>query len=245
MWTDIVDLRDFYAASRGQVAGRLIRRRVRELWPDLSGFGVLGIGYATPYLQPFRDEAARIAAVMPAAQGALRWPREGAGLVALGDEAELPLPDLSFERVLLVHALECSEQSRALLREIWRVMTDDGRLLVIVPNRRGLWARQSHTPFGQGRPFSPAQLSRLLRENMFVPLRPAAALYVPPSRSRMLLSAAPAWEKIGRRWFPGFGGVIMGEAGKQIYGAATVNARRRARRYAALGQSAATLSIVE
>ena len=39
-----------------------------------------------------------------------------------------------------------------LLRECWRVLRDDGRLLVVVPNRLGSWALFDHTPFGQGRP---------------------------------------------------------------------------------------------
>src|SRR3546814_1157411 len=69
---------------------------------------------------------------------------------------------------------------RALLREIWRVLTGDGRVLVVVPNRRGLWARSDRTPLGWGHPYSAAQLSRVLRDNMFTPTRTQRALYVPP-----------------------------------------------------------------
>ena len=54
MWTDAVDLRDFYATTLGQVARRMIRRRIRPVWPDVTGLSVLGLGYATPFLQPFR-----------------------------------------------------------------------------------------------------------------------------------------------------------------------------------------------
>ena len=48
MRVDVVDLRDFYDTSLGQVSARFIRRRVRELWPDVRGMRVLGVGYATP-----------------------------------------------------------------------------------------------------------------------------------------------------------------------------------------------------
>ncbi|HLJ21155.1 MAG TPA: methyltransferase type 11, partial [Stellaceae bacterium] len=44
MYTDVVDLRDFYATRLGQVARRLLRRRIRLMWPDLSGMRVLGVG---------------------------------------------------------------------------------------------------------------------------------------------------------------------------------------------------------
>ncbi len=69
MWTDAVDLRDFYATSLGSVARRMIRRRIRAVWPDVTGQSLLGLGYTTPFLNPFRSEAARILAAMPASQG--------------------------------------------------------------------------------------------------------------------------------------------------------------------------------
>ena len=56
-----------------------------------------------------------------------------------------------------------------MLAEVWRVLTPGGRLLVVVPNRAGLWARMENTPFGYGRPFSRKQLSRLMRDMQFSP----------------------------------------------------------------------------
>jgi SAM-dependent methyltransferase len=227
MWTDVVDLRDFYETSLGQMACRVIRRRIREIWPDLRAVRVLGLGYAPPYLRGFRAEAERVIAVMPASQGVLHWPSDGPGLVALADEANLPLPDNSVDRVLLVHALESSEQLRQMLREVWRILPGNGRVLAVVPNRRGIWARLDRTPFGHGHPFTHGQLSRLLRENMFTPVRTAAALFVPPSASRMTLAAAPAWERIGEGMFQTFAGVLLIEAAKEIYAAGTARAKPR------------------
>jgi SAM-dependent methyltransferase len=225
MWTDVVDLRDFYATSLGQVAIRMVRRRMRLIWPDLTGQRLLGLGYAIPYLRPFADEAERVIAVMAAQQGVLPWPLTGPNQVALADEADLPLPDLSMDRVLLVHAVECSEQLRSMLREVWRVLADGGRILVVVPNRRGIWAQMERTPFGFGHPYTVTQLSRLLRDCLFTPVSAAGALFVPPSHSRMMLASASAWENIGDRWSPRFAGVNMIEATKQIYAAAPANGR--------------------
>ena len=133
--------------------------------------------------------------------------------------------------MLLVHGLECTEQVRPLMREIWRVLSGSGRLLVVVPNRRGLWARFERTPLGHGQPYSPGQLTRLLREMMFTPIQSRAALFVPPVRSRMVLSSAGAWENLGQRWFSTFAGIVMIEAGKQIYAAGTEARRRRGKAY--------------
>lgn len=227
MWNDVVDLRGFYASSLGAVARRMIRRQIREIWPDVTGDCVLGIGYPPPYLSLFRAEAERVAAVMPARQGVLRWPSEEGSLTLLADETELPFPDMSFDKVMIVHALENSARYRRLMREAWRVLKGNGKLMVIVPNRRGVWARTDNTPFGIGLPYSRGQLSRLLRDTMYMPLDSHGALFVPPFTSRMWLSTAPAFEKMGRRLFSTFAGVIITEASKQIYAGTPVTERKR------------------
>ncbi len=234
MWTDAVDLRDFYATSQGRVACRMIGNRVRSVWPNVKGLTVAGLGYPTPFLNPFRAEAARVCAVMPAAQGVLHWPAEGGNLTVLAEEGELPFPDLSIDRVLMVHSMECAEQVRPMMREVWRVLSGSGRLLVVVPNRRGLWARFERSPFGQGQPYSASQISRALRDALFTPVATHTALFVLPLRSRMVLSSARAWETAGERWFPAFAGVVMIEASKQMYAAQPLTQTRRARAYVPL-----------
>ena len=114
-----------------------------------------------------------------------------------------------------------------MLREAWRVLAGGGRLLVVAPNRRGIWSRLERTPFGNGHPFSPPQLSRLLREAMFSPLTMDTALYMPPSAWPMMLRAAGAWERIGERWGLPFAGVVIVEAAKQVYAANPERIRRR------------------
>ncbi|MEQ9606309.1 MAG: methyltransferase domain-containing protein, partial [Kiloniellaceae bacterium] len=222
-----VDLREFYESRRGQVARHMVRRAVRSVWPDVKGQRLLGLGFATPYLRQFMSEAERVLAFMPASQGVMHWPQEGPGLVSLVEETDLPLPDYSVDRVLLVHGLENADSLRGQLREIWRVLTGDGRILVVVPNRRGIWSRSDRTPLGWGHPYSAAQLSRALRDNMFTPTRTERALYVPPIANYTFLRSAPAWERMGARFFPTFSGVVMIEAGKQLYAGSVKPAKQR------------------
>ena len=214
---DVVDLRDFYLSPLGQVARRMIRRGVRTVWPDLHDMRLLGIGYTTPFLSALSADTERTVAVMPATLGVLGWAPNGGNVVTLADEGELPFADYSVDRVVLVHGLETSDEARPMLKEIWRVLAGGGRLLVIAPNRRGIWARVDGTPFGSGRPYTVSQLSQLLRDEQFTPTGSHAALFVPPTVSRMVLRSAPAWERIGKRWFPTVAGLVMVEAGKQIY----------------------------
>ena len=227
MRPDVIDLREFYGTRLGQVARKFIRHRIRQLWPDVGGLDILALGYPTPYLRQFEGEAQRVIAFMPSNQGVHRWPLKGHNQVAIADEIELPLPDASVDRILLVHALENTEQIEPFFREIWRVLASGGRLLVVVPNRRGIWARMERSPFGQGHPYSPGQLSRLLGNNLFQPSERISALYVPPFRSRMLLRTASAWENIGHRLGNTFAGVLLMEADKQIYSVSNEKMRRR------------------
>jgi len=229
MWSDVVDLRDFYASRRGQVARQMVRAKARDMWPDVRGQSILGIGYATPFLGVFRAEADRTIALMPSGQGVLRWPMEGAPLTALTKEDQLPLEDLSIDRVILAHAVENAEHLRPMMREVWRVMKEGGRLMVVVPNRRGLWARFERTPFGHGRPYSTGQLSRLLRDTLFTPQRIESALHVPPIDLGVVLSSAKAWERAGQKIFPAFSGVLLAEATKQVYAQTAITDRAKRR----------------
>jgi SAM-dependent methyltransferase len=214
---DVVDLRDFYRSALGRMVRRAIDERLRSMWPDLAGQTLVGVGFATPYLRAHLDQAARVIALMPASQGVVRWPREGRNRAALFENGPLPLADRSVDRLLLVHAIEAAEPARPLLREVWRVLADDGRLIVVAPNRAGVWARLERTPFGHGRPYTTGQLKSVLREALFLPVGQAMALMFPPIRSRFLLASAPAWERWGRLAFSRVAGVVVIEAAKQVY----------------------------
>jgi SAM-dependent methyltransferase len=228
MSIDVVDLRNFYAQRLGVVARRFIGRGVRARFNDTRGMIVLGVGYAPPYLGLFREEAERCLAFMPATQGVVKWPSQRPSLAALVDELELPLQDSAVDRVLLVHALEMAHDPIALLREVWRVLAAGGRLLAIVPNRRGLWARIDTTPFGHGRPYSRSQITHILRDTWFTPVGWSEALYVPPIGRGWFLRSAVAWERAGATISAPFAGVHIVEATKQVY--RPIPARRERRR---------------
>jgi SAM-dependent methyltransferase len=236
MATDANAAADFYTTRQGAVAAHLLRQRFQVLWPSLHGQSLLGLGYAAPYLRIWREQAARCIALSPAQIGAARWPPGAANLSCTAEEDALPFPDLSFDRILLVHGLEAAENARRLLREVWRVLKDDGLLLVVAPNRRGMWALLESTPFGQGQPYSPGQIGGLLAGSMFHVERRDTALYLPPVRWRLMLRTAGLAERAGRRLIPQLAGVTITEAGKDMFGA--VPARALPRRRLVLAEAA-------
>jgi len=213
---DVATLRDFYATPLGQIARRLLVHRVRAYWGSASGETIAGLGFATPFLGSYRGEAKALAALMPARQGALIWPPAAPILSTLVEEDELPLRDNSVDRLLVVHCLEIAEQVAPLLRELWRVLKPEGRLLIVVPNRRGLWAHVDTTPFGYGRPYSRSQLDHLLHQSLFTPLSWGTALHIPPFDRGILVRSATAWERVGSRLSPALGGVLLVEARKEM-----------------------------
>ncbi len=230
MQPDVSDLKDFYATALGQTVRRLLTHRIRARWRGLSGATLIGLGYASPYLGAFRGEARRIGALMPEAQGALVWPSNARTLSVLVEEDRLPLADGSVDRLLGVHCLEMAERTRPLLREMWRVLSPEGRLMLVVPNRRGVWARLDNTPFGHGRPYSRRQLEALLVGAMFSPLDWGGALFMPPLGRRVLLRSATAWERMGAALSPAFAGVIIAEARKELVAPIGKPAKARALR---------------
>jgi SAM-dependent methyltransferase len=253
MHPDVKHLHDFYHTRLGGVTARLITARIHEIWQNLNGLSVLGLGYAAPFIDPLVGkpassshhkntgaQCARVIALMPARQGVMAWPdlaastrdHRSGNLSGLVDELQLPLPDASFDRIILAHILENTEQTRVLLREVWRVLTPGGRLIVITPNRQGMWAQFERTPFGTGRPHSRPQLSEMLAHNMLVPPQWRYALHMPPFDSPVNFKLMRALERPGHQWWRRLAGVLVMEAEKQIYavtpsGAGAKKVRRR------------------
>ncbi|QCK84885.1 class I SAM-dependent methyltransferase [Phreatobacter aquaticus] len=224
--SDVVDLRAFYTSSLGMVARRMVNRAIRAHWAGARGMTVVGLGYCTPYLGLFREDADRSLAFMPARQGVIHWPTARPGRSALVEDDMLPLPDAAVDRMLIVHALEMSDDVGSLLGEVWRVLAAGGRVLAVVPNRRGLWAQRDTTPFGQGRPYSSRQLTELMRQSSFTPVAWSQALWVPPIRESVVLRSAAAWERVGSALSLPFAGVHLVEATKQVYKPAAVRRER-------------------
>lgn len=215
MRRDVVELRRFYAGPLGRAARDMLGRKLSETWGEAAGLDVLGLGYATPFLERF-TQARRAVAAMPAEQGVEAWPAAGAGnRTCLMRDNALPFPNALFDRVLVVHGLEESDDPLALLREVWRVMAPSGRVVLAAAARSGVWCHAEGAPFGYGRPFTRAQLEQLAREAELEPIAWSRALYVPPVAG--LASYAEGFEQVGARLWPRFAGLILLEAVKQTF----------------------------
>ncbi|HRK24035.1 MAG TPA: methyltransferase domain-containing protein [Beijerinckiaceae bacterium] len=227
MALDVIDLRQFYSSRLGAIALGSILGAVRARWSNPAGLSILGLGYPLPYLDAFREQAERCIALMPGRQGVTAWPTGMLSSVGLVDPLDLPLRESVIDRLLVIHALEVSEDAHALMDECWRILAPGGHLIVVAPNRSGSWARRDSTPFGHGQPYSRGQLTQLMRQSLFTPIHWTEALHIPPLRGSLSLSFAPAIERFGNTLNLPFAGVHIIEASKQLY--RPVPARRAAR----------------
>ena len=218
MRQDAVTLQRFYGSPLGLAVARILSGKLTDLWGDARGLSLLGLGYAVPVLEAFGAAPSRSVAAIPLDHGPVSWDPFGRGnaAVAIGD-IRMPFPDGMFDRVIVLHGLEESGNPRAYLREIWRITAPEGRIVLAASNRSGLWSRATRTPFGQGRPWTRAQLMNLLSIGLFQVTASSSALYLPPVAASVVTSAAEGWEIMGRVLAPGLGGVVLVEASSSSY----------------------------
>jgi SAM-dependent methyltransferase len=196
------ELRRYYATRDGQRVARQLATTVAPTIRRGATARLLALGYCAPLLKGLDPrQLERLALVMPEGAGVRVWPRGKPNCAVQADEFSLPFTEAMFDQALLAHALEFAEPPRKLLRELWRVLAPAGELVLIVPNRLGLWTHFETTPFGQGRPWGKGELTRLLRESMFEPVSCRTALVAPPVRGLRWLDR-PLTRVAGR-----FGGI--------------------------------------
>lgn len=221
---------NFYTTPKGQVCTTLVAERMRWLWPDLRGQAVLGVGMAAPYLAMLGDPQTNKMAVCPKSLLLAGAGQALSGVVTCqSNPCDLPFQDAVFDRVVLVHALRGAENFVPQLREAARVLQDDGRLMLLVPNRlAGPW-RLRGSPFAADRAFTRRGLRSLLAAAMLRAERWDEALFLPVGPSCRSVQAGRRADIAGKVLCPGGGSLLLVEAVRDMYSVRPVGltARRR------------------
>jgi len=217
MRQNVRDIESFYASRLGRAANNMVLRRLSTIWPDLTGRDVLGYGYCYPYVTPYLDTAKRTILAMPGPMGALAQRSPRGVMTCLTETMALPFEDGQFDNIVVAHGVEEAVMLQELLIELWRITRPEGRIIVIAPNRSGLWARSDKSPFGAGRPYSRGQLKAVLKDAGFIPTVWSGALYIPPWRFMTGKTILNVTESFGETVWPGFSGLVLVEALKRLY----------------------------
>lgn len=221
MSVDILDLEAFYASPFGQMVSRDLSDGLSRLKAPHRHAAKIGLGYALPFEAQMGTNFPQL---MPAEQGCIRARLGQSNRVALVDGDDLPLRDGSVDWILATHFFEHVSNISTALEEIWRVLSPEGRLIMVVPNRRGLWARLDKTPFGMGRPYSRGQLRRAAMEVGFIPLHWETGLHFLPSERRSIMRVSAISGPIMRFLLPELSGALILELAKRV--SAPIKARR-------------------
>lgn len=232
MRPDVLNLYRFYESALGAAASPIIGAKLCGLTERRPQGITVGFGFTLPYLEQLEayddSPSARYLAFMPAKQGVCHWPAHRNSRTTLVEEYQLPLPDSSIDRFVMVHALEHTNRPIHLLREVWRVLAPGGQVVVVVPNRMRGWSAYEATPFGHGRPYSKGQLYSLLNEHMLPPDGWDTALMMPPFVRPLAAKVLKYGERpigwLGRN----LGGALIVAARKQMYGALPKTAKKTA-----------------
>lgn len=210
-------LETFYVSRIGQLAAELVRQRLQDLWGPCSQYRMLGLGYPAPLLSLWQDQALSCVGAVPAGFADIKMvQKRGQSLTRVG-EHRLPFRESVFDRIVLLHALEEADNPRHLLREAWRVLAPEGRILIATANRKSLWSLDESKPFGHGRPWTRQQLSRFLDDCLFQVTASTTAVHMPPLNWPLITAAANSWERAGEAFLPGLGGVVLVEAVKHLH----------------------------
>ena len=231
MRLDVESLKDFYSVSGlGLVVKEVITSIVSENLDNLQNKNIVGFGFLSPVAELFQQNRERLTLLMPASQGAIRWPNDSDNVSVLSEEYLWPLPTGTTDYIIFLHGIEFSENIAALLTECRRVLAPGGKALFIVPNRMGLWCRGEATPFGSGRPYTISQLKYQLLSNLFHICSSKSALFSIPSNRKFSLKSARFLERYGRKLLPNrAGGVLVVEASKQTAATTRVSSKSRLR----------------
>ncbi len=210
-------LEKFYASRLGITAAERMGRRMRDLWGTCAGQRVLGLGFPAPLMPLWQDTARTCIGAIPAEIGETRLDSVEGQNLCISPEERLPFAEGLFDKVFLLHALEEADSPRQLLREAWRVMAPEGRIVIAVTNRRSLWSLVDSKPFGHGRPWTRRQLVSFLNDSLFQVTASTTAVHMPPLDWPLITAASKSWERAGEMLLPALGGVVLVEATKRLY----------------------------
>ncbi|MGA8205722.1 MAG: methyltransferase domain-containing protein [Woeseiaceae bacterium] len=144
----------------------------------------------------------------------------GEGVSAVGLLHRLPLANDSVDCVLLPHVLDYSDRPHAILREVDRVLTAHGHLVILGFKTGGLWGIRRLVP-GAGLPPGADYLVSERRLRDWLQLLDMQIHGITryffrwplPGKRRKL---TPRWEARGQRWWPEFAACYMLTAQKRV-----------------------------
>ena len=211
------------------------QERYDELVVDVFGYHALQLGM--PGLQALRANRMPHRWLALGSDAELRMAQAEAAAQAvppamLAEAVALPFPEASLDLVALPHTLELSVDPHAALREVYRVLVPEGRVVISGLNPWSLWGlRQGRARLYQrlggggqlylpdvGEFLSPGRLRDWLRLLGFELESVSFGCYRPAATTDRWLQRHAWIEGLGARWWPILGAGYVIVAAKRVQG---------------------------
>ncbi len=212
-----VELCAWFAASPGRSLLAVEARALRAVWPTLFSRVALQLGCAGP-VDLLADCNAQVCAVLdlPGVPGI-------PGARVHGVPEALPFDSRSVDLMLLPHTLDFADDPHQVLREVSRVLTPEGHVLILGFNPFSLWGlwrllrRRRHAPWC-GRFLQLSRIKDWLKLLDFELTRGSILYYRPPLAGETAMDRLRFLDKAGDRWWPLAGAVYLLVAKKRVAG---------------------------
>lgn len=218
MSVDVIDLKEFYQSSVSNNIYPVFQEILSKLRINNKVHKTLFVGFGAPFADTTKGEFL----AMLAHVGVLAWPNSKNNRTLLVYEGEWPFADHMFDEIILIHGLEYAQNAGNIFEECYRNLCPEGRLVVIVPNRRSVWVHSDRTPLGFGQPYTLTQLINILKKYDFIPVDVARGLYSLPSKSWLGNIWSWIFELIASKTLQKFSGLVGVAATKRVYAGISV-----------------------
>jgi len=207
------DIEAWYASETGQYLLNEIENRLSPLLTTTFGYYSLQVGCAS--LAGRLQQNCRVKH-----QFTLDEPMLSAQVQA--NPSMMPVASDSVDLVILMHHLSNTAEPHAILREAFRILIPEGKLIIIDFNPISLWGMRNffqswleHVPF-KGHFYTAKRIDDWMRLLGFEQNRLYRAGYLPPIQKPSVNRHLGWLEKGMRKWFPRFGALNLMVYSKSI-----------------------------
>lgn len=221
MYQDYSEFEKFYRSDLGKSLKYLVSLKLKKhiyvYEKEIIGF----FGYGNPYLDLIPNKNNKIFNFSSEKIGIGKNLINKDYVNILFDEEKLPIEDNFFDHILVIHYLENVNNLKKNLRELWRVLSPEGTIYIILPNKKSSWNHSLNSPFSSGFGFSKNKIHHMFEDNFFETLFIERLIYFPPWNLSLIQKNKFLFEKVGSYFWKFFNGVYICAAKKRLYATTT------------------------
>ncbi len=208
----------FYQTPTGKKLSNEIENCLTSSWPreELKECHLLCVGFPPPGIMETCLQGKSFALFSPSFLGSKKIVRKGQNMSAVGNEADLPFREGSYDRILIFHALEYTEDAVSFIEGLWKVLSPGGRIFLMVPNKKGAWKKTGLPKPDLANPFLFQEVRSFLEKNGFTLINNYGAWYGLPVDFFGTVLFSGLLKRLSGGGSVGFPGFLIFEAEKKI-----------------------------